>query len=458
MNYKLKNFTIVACILFITIVFISSCEDFVDIDPPKNELVTKTVFEDDATATSALLGVYGQMGQGFVASGFTGGSYILSTLSDDLKFVFATFPERLELYNNEILPTNSIIQSIWSQLYEHIFQVNTILEEIENSKNLSEEVARQLKGEALFIRAFSYFYLENLFGDVPLTVTTDFEKNRQATRAPRMEIYTQIIDDLLQAKEFLSEDYSFSNEERVRPNKATAASLLARAYLYIEDWASSEVQATETINNSLYSLATNLNDVFLANSSEAIWQWAQTESNNTSEGSIFPFTFFAKPTEELINSFEDGDDRRSNWMASDAGGELYPFKYKLQAFDVPKGQEYSMILRLAEQYLIRAEARAHQGNLEGAREDLNMIRNRAGLLNTTASDKNSVLLAIEEERRVELFTEWGHRWLDLKRTKRADEILGGLKPGWQPTDILLPIPEIQLLNNPNMTDSQNPGY
>jgi starch-binding outer membrane protein, SusD/RagB family len=121
--------------------------------------------------------------------------------------------------------------------------------------------------------------------------------------------------------------------------------------------------------------------------------------------------------------------------------------------------EYSTLLRLAEQYLIRSEARAQQNNIAGAQQDINVIRARAGLTATTANDKASLLMAIEQERKVELFTEHGHRWLDLKRTGRAEVILAPIKgSNWQPTDVLYPIPQYQILNDPAMNNAQNPGY
>jgi hypothetical protein len=115
-----------------------------------------------------------------------------------------------------------------------------------------------------------------------------------------------------------------------------------------------------------------------------------------------------------------------------------------------------MMLRLAEQYLIRAEARAQLENIPGAQEDLNAIRSRAGLPDTDADDKASLLLAIERERQAELFAEGGHRWLDLKRTNRADAVLGPLKADWQTPDALFPIPDAERQLNPNLT--QNDGY
>ena len=113
-------------------------------------------------------------------------------------------------------------------------------------------------------------------------------------------------------------------------------------------------------------------------------------------------------------------------------------------------------MRLAEQFLIRAEARAKQGDLIGAIEDLNVIRQRAGLSNTTAVTTDQVLSAILQERRLELFTELGHRFLDLKRLELLDSVLG-TKPGWSTNDKLWPLPQAEMDANSFLVP-QNPGY
>jgi hypothetical protein len=116
-----------------------------------------------------------------------------------------------------------------------------------------------------------------------------------------------------------------------------------------------------------------------------------------------------------------------------------------------------MVLRLAEQYLIRAEARAQQNNLAGAKDDVDAVRLRAGLpVLPDNLNRDEMLLAIEQERRIELFSEWGHRWFDLKRTGRALAVLSPLKAGITATDLLYPIPLDALKTNPNLV--QNPGY
>jgi hypothetical protein len=151
-----------------------------------------------------------------------------------------------------------------------------------------------------------------------------------------------------------------------------------------------------------------LNSVFLANSSEAIWQLLPVLSFiNTADGiSFVPFSTTAKPayvvTDGLLNAFENNDQRKANWLKSNVvSGQsyFYPYKYKVNVS--PTIIEHNMVLRLAEQYLIRAEARAEQNNIPGAQADLNVIRTRAGLPNTTATDKTSLSDAIQQERRIE---------------------------------------------------------
>jgi len=117
-------------------------------------------------------------------------------------------------------------------------------------------------------------------------------------------------------------------------------------------------------------------------------------------------------------------------------------------------------LRLAEQYLIRAEAMAQQNKIPEAAADLNVIRSRAGLPNTTAATQSAMLAAILQERKAELFTEWGHRWLDLKRTNTVDSVMSVVAPQkggtWQSIQKYYPIPQSELNADPNLV--QTPGY
>ncbi|MGJ8734685.1 MAG: RagB/SusD family nutrient uptake outer membrane protein [Cellulophaga sp.] len=227
-----------------------------------------------------------------------------------------------------------------------------------------------------------------------------------------------------------------------------------------------ETTATSVIE--AHTLEPNVNKVFLKESQETLWQFKSGISiRNTLEGSVLiiqrvPTTEGYALTDNLLSAFEPNDLRRANWVGSVTstnGLETLHFAYKYKEPLINTRQpilEYSIIFRLAEQYLIRAEARAYLDKIEDVQADLNVIRNRAGLGNTTANTMNGLLDAILQERRIELFTEYGQRWFDLKRTGKAANVLEPLKPNWQNTHILLPIPETELLANPNLT--QNDGY
>jgi hypothetical protein len=240
-----------------------------------------------------------------------------------------------------------------------------------------------------------------------------------------------------------------------------ATALLARVYLYTGQWAKAEQAANAVISSNTFSLPTP-DKVFLINNSEGIWQLAPVITNyNTPEGyALVPTTipsYYLQNT--LATAFEPGDLRYANWVKSVtyAGTTYYcPYKYKVKSGATIA--EYYNVLRLAEQYLIRAEARNNQSNTTGAVSDLNVIRKRAGLAAlSTGLSPDQCKAAIEQERRIELFCEWGHRWFDLKRTNRANAVLGAVKPKWAPTAALYPIPVTEIQADPSIAP-QNDGY
>jgi hypothetical protein len=190
-----------------------------------------------------------------------------------------------------------------------------------------------------------------------------------------------------------------------------------------------------------------------------------------------PSVYVSTISDQLMNAFESGDNRRVKWVGSYTTTTTpittyyFPYKYKDNT-SASALREYSMVFRLVEQYLIRAEARAQQNNITGAIADINMLRTRARATPTVAVPnplpdlpssltQSQVLTAIAHERQVELFAE-GHRWFDLKRTNTVDAIMSVVTPQkgagkWNSYQQLYPIPVSDIENSANSI-TQNNGY
>jgi hypothetical protein len=449
----------------LTIILLCSSCSSIEVDEPNYLVSDALVFSDDDIAESSIIGIYNKLiSPSSFANGNNGSVTYLSGLSADEIIYIGSSVTDTPVGENSILSVNAKIQNLWNTAYNVIYGSNAVLEGLELSTTLTEETKSRLTGEAKFIRAFSYFYLTNLFGDVPIVTTTNYLTNSLIEQVQPNKVYELIIKDLTDAKQLLPSNYVNYSNERIRATTGVASSLLARVYLYTEQWGLAEAEASTSINNTgLYSLKSDLNTIFLKNSSEAIWQLQPIFPwYNAYEGQ-FNFSSLTSPpstkalSPDLATGFNINDTRKIEWIGSRTFGAdtfYHPHKYKVGfAANVT---EYSMVFRLAEQYLIRAEARARLSNITGSQDDLNAIRNRAGLPNTLATDTNSLIDAILEERRFELFYEWGHRWLDLKRLGKASEVLGPIKTEWQDTDVLYPIPQNDMDTNPNL--NQNAGY
>jgi len=439
------------------------CSDFVEVDPPKNNLVSETVFKDPATVESALANLYYGMREQGMTSGSFGLTTALGIYADELDY-YGFNADQMQLYNHNVIADNNLLLVWWEQAYSLIYAANDIIRGVESSKDLNIEGKKTFQGQALFVRAYLHSLLVSLFGDVPYITNTDYLTNNKVSRLAEEEVYVRIIEDLTEAMALLESIGSIS-EERVWPDSDAVKALLARMYLYTENWEMAAATSTELITD--FPLEAELNHVFLKDSPETIWQLRADDDfpKNTREAGqliiqTVPGQTYAL-TDEFLASFEVGDLRSDHWIgsATDAenGTTLY-FAHKYKAgINETESLEYSILFRSAEQYLIRAESRAYLGNLVGAQNDLNAIRNRAGLSNTMANTMEGVLKAILQERKIELFTEQGHRWFDLKRTGNAGNELNGIKPNWQENHVLLPVPEDELEINPNMLP-QNPGY
>ncbi len=441
----------------------SGCEKFVAVDPPPNALVSASVFAEDKTAESAMAGVYERM-MGDATGVYNGGLELYTGLSGDELLARTSSANLQEFNQNALLATNQEVMKIWKALYEVIYSCTAIVEGIAVSPQLSEPIKAQLNGEALLVRAYSYSQLVQLFGDVPLVLTTDYRQNAIASRTETSIVLAQCEKDLLVAKDVLQVDYQVSNGERTRPNKFVAQALLSRLYLLTGKWQEAIIETTAIIEaNSLFTLSPTLDGVFQHNSPEAIWQLMPVIPNmNTGIGYIFVqqtgVPAYADIKVDFLQVFEADDQRVVSWIYTyTENGVTYhmPNKYRVKGGEVV--EEYYTLIRLAEIFLIRAEASLQTGQLATARADMNLIRNRAGLTELALTNKNQLTVALELERSRELFVEDGHRWFDLKRWGKIDAVMSAAKPGdWKLHGALYPIPKTELDNNAQL--AQNAGY
>jgi len=459
-------------LLFIT-TYLSSCNSYLDnVSLPIEKVPSQVTFSSESMIASAVTGAILESAE---SASLTSSTYYLTGLYTDVLKNTAPLASILPYYKNTIQPSNS---QFWSKYYKTILNTNAAIEGI-NKSNFNLQNKSQWLGECYFIRAYNYFLLTNFYGDVPLALTTDYNINNSLSRASIDEVYEQIIADLILAKDLLPDNYkngsAQNTQNRYRPNKATASALLSRVYLYNKDWEKADLEATSVIENSNYELE-DLENVFTNGNKEIIFTFANyaprrapafgqfnnnmpaTLSSTQTTGS---YLVYSALSDALSESFESGDLRKLSWVRQTiAAANLsrpetiyyFPNKYKSAVLD--NGLEIP--LRLAEQYLIRAEARAHLKH-PNAKDDLNIIRRRAGLPNI---DPINIFEAIAKERYIELFTEGAHRFFDLKRTQKINEVMKiaaiSKETVWEDYMALFPIPLEDIYQNKNLI--QNPGY
>lgn len=445
---KLIYFTI-ACSLIA-----ASCNKMLDIEPT-DAISNDLAISNKAGVEKALTGAY----DAFQNTGLYGRNrIILGDLSaDNLKWTGTTY-DYYEIENNDVSIENSFIEGMWAGAYDGINRVNNILYALPGIEDMTEAERNSFEGQALFMRALFHFNLLQYFGGVPVkTLPTLDLNNIDVPRNTPAEVYEQIIADLTAAESKLPGPGEMSEG---RANSFSATALLARVYLtrfHAEN--NSEYadlafeKAGKVINEGGFSLANPYDALFTGDSKERIFKivFAVQDRNRLAEY-FFPRTLAGRyeiaPSDEVMASYDPADSLRSkSSFTADSVGNPYGYKYR----DLSGGSDAVLVIRLAEMYLIRAEALAYSGgDISTIRENLNIIRSRAGLPDITANSYDELKLAIENERRWEFAFE-GHRWFDLVRTKRATTLLG-----IDENHTLFPIPLSEMTTNKLM--EQNPGY
>jgi starch-binding outer membrane protein, SusD/RagB family len=461
---------IINALLLITA--LSSCEKYLDnTDLPAGTIAGSDAYISDNSVSAVVTSTMSALN----SNGPSQIAEFTSLYTDDLLPMPNTSANQpiQASYADAIDPTNGNL-NFWTSTYTKLYTINLAIEGIKGT-SAKLYYGNQWLGECYFMRAFSYYYLTNLYGSAALALSSDFNVNQKLSRASQTDVYAQIVSDLKTAMPLLNSGYTngygTATSDRARPNRSVAQALLAKVYLATGDWKDAEIMADSVIAQSTYALSP-VTGVFLTNSTETIWSMATVNDVVSNEWSVYnksmPAVVTVDPvgaylvqvqlTSDFLNAFEPGDLRYTNWVRSTVytgvGTYYFPNKYKAST----NGTERTMILRLADIYLLRAEARARLNNIADAQADLNMIRTRAGLPNTTAATTDDLVAAIMHERRVELFTEMGNRFFDLRRTSTLDGVMNTLKGStvWSGYKQFWPIPPTEITYDPSLT--QTPGY
>jgi starch-binding outer membrane protein, SusD/RagB family len=468
--------------LLILIVLVSCDDEFLDL-PPISAASVDELYQTDNDFQDAVVGIYSILRDQY--SNF----WHFELPSDDVRHQWPTEDIRLRMDNYTFQDNESLFHNTWINYYQMIFRANLVLERIEDVDEIAVPNRNRHLGEARFLRAFAYFDLVRIFGEVPLitSVLTNeeaLERGRESTDRVYNEV---IIPDLEAAFELLPESYPSSEVGRV--TKGAAKSILGRVYLTLGDFqnASSVLQEVTSMG---YSLLNDYNDLWdYSNEHHSEYIFDIEYQDGVLAGSPFTNNFSPNdpnvldhygvfggagntytPSDQLFEIFEEGDirievtarrgivDEEGNYipMSGQVGASSFNAKYMTpieRGGDSPANWK---VIRYADVLLMLAEALNEIGNTEEAHTYMNIVRERAGVDPYENLSQDEFREMIYLERRLELSFE-GHRWFDLVRTGRAYETLQPL--GMQSHMVLFPVPlnEVQIMNNPSIFP-QNSGY
>lgn len=468
---KLFKFTIVSIFVLL---YVNACtNDFLNIDPEQSVSEERAV-EDINTLQTALNGVYSQLQDDY----YYGRTALVipDLMADNLYLSLRNTGRYLSHHNFQVREQDSYAEGLWNDAYEVVVNATRAIQGGEQLELSSGQLAQanQLIGEAYVLRALAHFDLLKFFGQ-PYNYTEDASQLgvpiiTEVAREPQFpsrntvaEGYDQVIKDLDQAINLLTEDTA---EGVISLNAAKA--LLARVYLYKEDYEAAAQLATEVIESGEYSLlpAENYTDLWSEDyNSETIFEIVNTLSDNAGTNSIGHFLdpagyADALATEDLYALYADEDVRKSVIVRGEKEGAesdaLFVDKF-------PQGALHNdniRILRLAELYLTRAEAYAKTSREQQALADLNtIIKQRNPEANDVEVTGPELIDRILLERRLELAFE-GHRLFDLNRNKKDVAIDQGenvIQVSYPSDRFILPIPLMEINANPQI-QPQNPGY
>ena len=401
-----------------------SCSDFLD-QKPDNYISDAAVIQTLSSAKAALNGAYHDL----ASSSYYGGQYFdagVNLAADNV-----TWTGSLNYYydfdTHQYSAENQLLSYAWYAIYATVNQTNQVIDKVTVLNDGSESERRRIIAEATVIRSLAFFDLARTWGNIPVvkqatSSPTQFDGVKQ-TKAK--DVYQLVVDDVLAIYNDLSE-----LSDRVHVTRSAADAFLARVYLYLEQWDKAEQYASKVIDNGNYTLGTIQDLIDNKETAESIWELAYSSSFTNQQSTYWRSPDQGGrhewgPSKELVQLLADptvGGDRKAFYQ--DFSSAQVPDYFVGTLYHRSTLDDDVIIFRLAEQYLIRAEARANQQNVSGALSDLNIIRRRANVSEIVdVASTQELLNLIADERRVELALE-PHRWFDLIRTGKAESVLG----------------------------------
>lgn len=441
-----------------------SCKEILE-PKPVDLLTTDLALNEPNDVTAVTTGLYS------AARGTAAPMIIAGDFTADLLVHNGTFTQYQEFSNKQITPANGSVAALWSSVYNTAYVANFIFEKLPGLAGVRKSTKSQTMATAHFLRGYAFFIGAYTFGDIPLTKTTDLPTNRNIARSPKEEVMAQVLEDYNYALDSLPDkDPDLPTASPAIASKWAVRAALARYHLYKGEWEQAEQRATEVIASGKYTLLPSYaslvnNDL----TEEAILEMSYTNTDDPGTSANYGLNDLFLGRREIIpsnqavvalNSAESGERSSSisfnprNLVGSDNGWSVRKYGTK------DENNNNIVLFRLGEMYLIRAEARARQGKVNGdnsAETDINVLRKRAKANDTGAVGQAAMLTEIENERLYELAYE-GHRWYDLVRTGRVTAVMSAFSPNWKSTYEKWPVPLNEIQNNPALTGAQNPGY
>ena len=483
----------------LVIVVLVSCEGFLDREP-LDEITTETFF---STAEEADL-VAKSMYSAIQAINWKGKSWMIEEIPSDNTTPGGNDPDFSPIDNFTTSADNPAVLEYWTEHFRLVTLTNQVLTFVP-SINMDEIQKAAILGEASFLRAYAYFDLVRIFGQVPLiTEVPTIASELNVAQSSVDEVYNLIINDLQDAILSLPDLRSTGENGRVTSDAARA--LLAKVYVTVNEYEESIALCRDIISSGRFQLVDDFADNWERdvsdNNVESIWQiqyvgcgpgntgnalqaffapWGQAITGNTDGwGSQIPTApAIDNPTTTIIDAFSDEDLRRYHSIMtpgdfyptinSVSGGYNYPPAGASRGFSnikkyvigggadvcfmsTPQNQH---AIRYADVLLTLVEASCKMNGGISVTPDVldafNSIRLRAGL----ETVGNVTIDMLYQERRVEFAFE-NQRWFDLLRSDNVKEIMQLHGKQFQDHNVLFPIPEAEMSINPNLT--QNPGY